>query len=116
MPRVLRVANELLYEKMERRSVWRSENGSLSWNLLPWLLLALLFAHGGPWMDEPPVDGSICRHYFWRKDVAKWYMDCKDSRHGTGYCRRIDDGRLCSVFCRRRKWQTQYVDGNDCRK
>lgn len=62
---------------MEKRDSGGSKNGSLSWALLPWMLLALFPSHVGSRTDEPCLDEFVCGDNFWRKNVEERNMDCK---------------------------------------
>jgi hypothetical protein len=68
---LLRVPNELLYEKVEKWDGGSSKDGNLSWVILSWMLLALLFANGSVRLDEFVMDGFVCCYNIWREGLDK---------------------------------------------
>src|SRR5919202_1943610 len=69
---------------MERWQIWRSEDGSLSRHILPWMLLGILPRYGSARMDEFALDGSVCWNNLWRKDMVWRNLGRKSSRNWTG--------------------------------
>ena len=77
MHRILRISAQFFYEKMEKRDNRGNKNGSVSWALLPWMLLALFSNYVGSRADEPRLDEFVCGNNFWRKNVEERNMDLK---------------------------------------
>ena len=52
---------------METWNCGRNENGDVSWVILSWMLLALLFTYGGTRLDEFVMDGFVWAIIFGEK-------------------------------------------------